>query len=222
MFEKILNTLIALRRTIGGVKRKFLYWQLEGQFAKIHKSSSIIKPLLITPEFIELGENVSIWNNARIQGVKKYNEVEFFPRIVFCDGVSVQQNLHLTSAKRIIIGKNTAIAANVTITDILHPYDDIEKPIESQDIRVCEVEIGEDCKIFNNAVILPGVHIGNHVVVGANSVVTHSIPNYCIAVGSPARVVKRYDFEQRMWKKIDTCGNLIGERDVNVEQPHHS
>lgn len=191
-----------INRIWGGIKRRVYYNLHRGRFAKIHWTSTILKPLLITPQFIELGENVTIWYKARIQGVYKYNEAEYNPRIIFCDGVTVQQNLHLTCANRIIIGKNTAIAANVTITDIIHPYEDVNKPIERQNIQVDSVQIGEDCKIYNNAVILPGVHIGKHVTIGANSVVNTDIPDYSVAVGMPARVVKRYDFNLKKWLKV--------------------
>ena len=150
-----------------------------------------------------MGRHVSIGYHARIEGVNLYNNIEFSPCIKLCDNVSVEQNLHLTCAKKIVIGKNTAIAANVTITDVHHPYDDINVPIEKQDIIVKEVIIGEDCKIYNNVVILPGVHIGKHVTIGANSVVTKDVQDYSVAVGIPAKVIKQYDIEKKEWIRIE-------------------
>jgi len=149
-----------------------------------------------------LGRNVFLGHHARIEGIKQYNSAEFNPKIILADNVSVQQNLHLTCANRIEIGENTAIAANVTITDIHHPYDDVETAIERQDIIVKEVIIGADSKIYNNAVILPGVHIGKHVTIGANSVVTQDIPDYSVAVGAPAKVIKKYNFESNQWEIV--------------------
>lgn len=143
-----------------------------------------------------------IWYHGRIDGVSKYNSVCFSPRIILHDGVRIQQNLHLTCAKRIEIGDNTAIAANVTITDIHHPYEDIETPIERQNLVVKPVKIGRNCKIYNNVVILPGTVIGNHVSVGANSVVSGIIPDYSVVVGAPAKVKKRYNFENKKWEKV--------------------
>ena len=140
--------------------------------------------------------------HARIEGVKQYNGMSFCPQIEIGDNVSIEQNLHLTCANRISIGKNTAIAANVTITDIHHPYSDVNLPIERQDIKVKEVIIGEECKIYNNVVLLPGVHIGKHVTIGANSVVNKDIPDYSVVVGIPAKVVKRYDLNNRKWINI--------------------
>lgn len=179
-------------------------------FKEWHKSSYIKNPILISGrKNISVGANVIIMNNARIEAVKKYNDVLFHPNIIFKKRVSIQQGVHLTCADSIIIGENTAIAAYVTITDINHPYDDIFKPIEHQDIEVRPVVIGKDSKIYNGAVILPGVNIGNHVTVGANSVVTKDIPDYCVAVGAPAYIVKRYNFEKKKWMKTDKHGKFL-------------
>lgn len=156
-----------------------------------------------------MGENVLIWYHGRVEGVSRYNGVSFCPRIILRDGVKIQQNLHLTCAKCVEIGENTAIAANVTITDIHHPYDDIEKPIERQDLVVNPVTIGKDCKIYNNSVILPGTVIGNHVSVGANSVVSGIIPDYSVVVGAPAIIVKRYDETCKTWRKTNKNGDFV-------------
>ena len=88
------------------------------------------------------------------------------------------------------------------ISDNLHGYKDIKTPIWKQPIvQNRDVEIGEGSWIGENVCIL-GVHIGKHCVIGANSVVTHDIPDYSVAVGSPAKVIKRYDFENNQWVKI--------------------
>lgn len=191
--------------TIKGLK--FLY--ARSRFGEIHWSDRVGKALLITPEYIFMSEHVSIMPNARIEGVSRYNDVAFSPRIEFGENVKIQQGLHLTCANRIVIGPGTAIAAYVTITDVMHPYDDISRPIEAQNLVVSEVYIAEDCKINNGAVILPGVHIGKHVTIGANTVVNKDIPDYSVAVGSPVRIVKRYNFDTACWEKTDNAGNFL-------------
>ena len=181
------------------------------RYREYHFSDTIKKPLFITPKYITLKENVLIWYNARIEGVSKYNNHFYEPEIVFHKGVKVNQNIHLTCANSIIIGENTSISANVSITDIHHSYTDVSEPIEKQDIEVKYVEIGPDCKIYNNAVILPGVKIGKHVTIGANSVVTSNIPDYCVAVGAPAYIVKRYDHKNKIWRRTDKTGAFVLE-----------
>lgn len=179
------------------------------RYKQWHLKSQVIRPLRITPEHISIGNNVFVLPHARIEGVSRYNNIHYTPHIVLHDGVTIQQGLHMTCANHIEIGANTAIAANVTITDIHHPYTDVNIPIEQQNLEVSEVIIGSDCKIYNGAVILPGVHIGKHVTVGANAVVNQNLPDYCVAVGSPARIIKRYNANSQKWEKTDKLGNFI-------------
>lgn len=61
------------------------------------------------------------------------------------------------------------------------------------------VFIGDGSWIGTNVVVVGNVHIGKHCVIGANSVVTKNIPDYSIAVGVPAKVVKKYDFIENKW-----------------------
>jgi acetyltransferase-like isoleucine patch superfamily enzyme len=173
------------------------------------KQCVILKPTLITPDAIIMGNNVSVGWRARIEGVKKYQSEYFAPKIILNDGVSIQQNLHLTCANSVEIGKNTAIASNVSITDIHHPYDDINLPIEQQNITTKPVFIGDDCKIYNNAVIMQGTEIGKHCTVGANSIVSGKFEDYSVIVGAPAKIIKRYSFEKQAWLKTDAKGNFI-------------
>jgi acetyltransferase-like isoleucine patch superfamily enzyme len=197
MYKLFINPYLIKRKAI-----KFLNLiVLAPFFKKYGKGSRIESAYYLTPKYIELGKHVLISKNARIEGVNCYEGVKHNPLIILEDNVAIQQNIHLTCAKSIIIKCNTAIAANVTITDIIHPYEDIETPIERQKIRTKTVEIGADSKIYNNAVILPGVILGKHCVVGANSVVlAGNYPDYSIIVGSPAKIVNQYANEK--WNKI--------------------
>lgn len=179
------------------LKRKivkiFNYIFLKPFFKRYGKGSRIENAYFLTPESIELGKNVLICSGARIEGVSEYEGVAFEPTIILEDGVTIQQNLHLTCANSVVIKKHTAIAANVTITDIIHPHQDISVIIEKQPIKVKKVEIGEGCKVYNNAVILPNVVLGKHCVVGANSVVKEGVyPDYSVLVGTPAKIVSQY------------------------------
>jgi len=190
-------------------KEKIWYFSNRFRFKSIQKNSFINSPLKITPFCISLGKNVRIFKNCRIEGVVKYNKINFNPHIQIENNVSIQQNLHLTCANSIVIGENTAIASNVTITDIHHTYVDINIPIEKQDISVLQVDIGKNCKIYNNSVILPGSKIGNHVTIGANSVVAIEIPDYCVVVGAPAKIIKRYNTKTKSWVKTSPDGTFL-------------
>ncbi len=63
------------------------------------------------------------------------------------------------------------------------------------------MKIGNNCWIGEKSIILPGVILGDFCVVGAGSVVTKSAPDYCMLVGNPARIIKRYDFSTHSWVK---------------------
>lgn len=118
-------------------------------------------------------------------------------------GSCIQQNAHITCASSIVIGNYTALTANVTITDIIHPYDDISISPMLSPIKTSPVIIGNNCLISNNSVILPGVHLGNHNIVAANSVVTNvRTDDYCVLAGNPARVIKKFNVKLGIWEKV--------------------
>lgn len=97
------------------------------------------------------------------------------------------------------IGNHVILAQNITISGLNHCYENPQLPIHQQGIATAITRIGDDSWIGANSVITAGVQIGKHVVVGAGSVVTKNIPDYCIAVGNPAKVIKRYDFTSQKW-----------------------
>lgn len=201
--------MIIFKKIKNKIYRYIIQPIIRSQYIGLGNGSRIVKPLLITPKYIFIGECVRIRNGARLEGVSSYISQEFSPRIQIENNVTIEQNLHLTCATSVSIGENTSIAANVTITDIHHSYENIDMPIEQQKIVTSSVYIGEDCKIYNNVVILPGTVVGKHCSIGANSVVSGIYPDFCVIVGVPAKIVKRYSFEQQAWLKTDAEGNFI-------------
>lgn len=89
------------------------------------------------------------------------------------------------------IGNYVRIAAHTTIIPANHIFDDPNVPIAKQGLTKVGIKIGSDVWISANCVILDGVTIGDGVVIGAGSVVTKDIPPYSIAVGVPAKVIKK-------------------------------
>lgn len=94
--------------------------------------------------------------------------------------------------ERIVIGDDVFTGHHVYITDANHGYEDTREPIGRQFAESKPVSIGDGSWIGTGAVVLPGVTIGRHVVVGASSVVTDDLPDFSVAVGNPARVIRRY------------------------------
>ena len=133
----------------------------------------------------------------------------YSPSIEIGDNTSFEQNAHITSAGMLKIGKNCSFIADVLITNIDHDYSDLNEPVSKQKLIINETVIGDNCFIGMRASIFPGVHIGDNVIVGANAIVTHNIPSYCVVAGTPAKIIKRYDFDKKKWintadeKRID-------------------
>lgn len=163
-----------------------------------------------------LGEGAFLYRPFRIDGAEM---IELGPKTVFqrgswlyCSGVDdlpaslrigegcvFGYNNHITAVRDVQIGSNVLTANNVYISDNVHGYEDISKPVMHQPVRFKRaVVIGDGCWIGENACIM-GARIGNNCVVGANAVVTTDMPNYSVSVGVPAVVVRQYDLHLRQW-----------------------
>ncbi|MBQ7823403.1 MAG: acyltransferase [Bacteroidaceae bacterium] len=174
----------------------------------IGKGSRIISPLKIDGgKNIRIGRSVFIQYKTWLAALPLTGEDNCLLEIG--DGSIIGHFNHIYCTKSIKIGKKVLTADKVYISDNLHGFSDITIPILEQPIiQNGEVEIGDGTWIGENVCIL-GVKIGKNCVVGANSVVTKNIPDYCVAVGAPAYIIKRYCFDSKEWKKTDKVGNFI-------------
>ena len=187
------------------------FWILRGLlykpfFGKFGFPSYIGKPVFIRNfKRIFIGKRVRIFPGARIEVVDKDSS------IVFEDNISIGQNLHIISGgeQELKIGRNTTFSANVFVTNIDHKYDEINKHILEQPLVSAKTKIGENCFIGYGAVIQAGTILGKQCIVGANAVVRGHFPDYCVIVGVPARIAKRYDDKSGVWRKTDKDGNFI-------------
>jgi len=94
------------------------------------------------------------------------------------------------------------LAQNIIISGLNHGYEDVTTPPRIQKVVTKQITIDDDVWIGANCVITAGVTIGKHAVIGAGSVVTKDIPQFSVAVGNPARVIKKYNFETSSWEKV--------------------
>lgn len=119
--------------------------------------------------------------------------------------VKFNHRVHLGVMKEITIGDNCLFASNIVIIDHNHgKYTGVDQssPEELAVMRVCEsdeISIGSNVWIGENVCVLPGAKIGNNTIIGAGSIVKSKIPANSIVVGSPAKVIKTYDADQKKW-----------------------
>lgn len=149
------------------------------------------RPLFWTPEYIEISSNVLIWPGCRLEGVDEYSGTTFTPRIDIRDGVTLQQNCHITAASHLVIGRDTNVLCGVVITDIDHGFDLLNVNYAFQPIRVSRTQIGRNCFIGAGAKILAGTVLGDNCIVGANAVVRGQFDEGSVIVGCPGRVIRR-------------------------------
>ena len=168
---------------------------------------------ILNPQSIFFGDNVWLGPGCFIAAVKEYPSASlrhpgkhydvrtFSPQIHIGHRVTSSGSLVIGAVRRIDIGDDVMFAFNVTILDNLHGFEHPDEPYKYQPLqRIAPVQIGRGCWIGQNVVILPAVIVGEMSIIGANSVVTHDIPERSIAVGAPARVVKQWDDGAREWR----------------------
>jgi acetyltransferase-like isoleucine patch superfamily enzyme len=150
---------------------------------------------------VTIGKRVRIMPGLRIETHKNGT-------ITFENNVSIGQNFHITSAGNLVIGSNTTILGNVFVTNIDHDYQEIGKHILDQKMIVRETIVGENCFIGYGAAIQAGTVLGKHCVVGANAVVRGTFPDYCVIVGAPAKIIKRYNDSTLCWERTNPNGEF--------------
>ena len=122
------------------------------------------------------------------------------PVVSIGDRCLIGQGSGIVGHLRIEIGDDVWTGHHVYITDQNHGYEDVGRPISRQTMPERRVTIGDGSWLGYGTVVLPGASIGRHVVVGANSVVTGHLPDFSVAVGSPATVIRRYT-ESDGWQR---------------------
>ena len=159
--------------------------------------------LLYAPFRVDGGEHIGLGDCTVMQrGAWLYCEPSEGQsgRLHVGSGCVFGYNNHITAVRDVVIEDHVLTANNVYISDNLHSYEDVGVPIMHQPVRFKNaVVIGEGSWIGENVCII-GASVGKNCVVGANSVVTHDIPDFSVAVGSPAVVIRYYDRSAGRWE----------------------
>ena len=158
---------------------------------------------LLAPLYQHRGKHSVIHRSARMDtppyrrfSLGDYSVVESFACINNAVGDVIIGNhtrigLHNTIIGPVEIGNNVNLAQGITVTALNHNFSDSNKRIDEQGVSTKPVTIEDDVWIGANAVVLPGVTIGNHCVVAAGAVVTKDVPPHSLVAGVPAKVIKQ-------------------------------
>ena len=158
---------------------------------------------LLAPLYQHLGKHSVIHHSVRMDtppyrkfSLGDYSVVESFSCINNAVGDVVIGNhtrigLHNTVIGPVTIGNHVNLAQGITVTALNHNFENPDKRIDEQGVSTNPVTIGDDIWIGANAVILPGVSIGNHSVVAAGAVVNKDVPPHSLVAGVPAKIIKQ-------------------------------
>jgi acetyltransferase-like isoleucine patch superfamily enzyme len=147
---------------------------------------------IMNERFIQIGAGTMIGPHVALSaGMVPGQDCVTNPVVKIGDRCLIGRGSGIVGHLAIEIGDDVWTGHYVYITDQNHGYEDRDLPISRQSMPERPVRIGSGSWLGHGTVVLPGAQIGEHVVVGANSVVTGDLPDYCVAAGAPARVVKQ-------------------------------
>ena len=168
----------------------------------------------VYPFIIKRGKGSIIRRNARLD-LNAGNKLIIGDRtiienhVILNNGIGdieIGNNTMITSRGMILgpvlIGNNVVLGIGSQVLGLTHDFEDIEIPIKDQGVSGTKVIIEDDVWIGGNCVIIQGIKIGKHSLVAAGSVVTKDVEPYTIVAGNPARPIKKYDFDTKIWIKI--------------------
>lgn len=153
-----------------------------------------------SPLYLSGGKNISIGNNVdfdqrlRLDAIDEFLGDRFTPQITIGNNVSIQKDCHIGAVNKIVIGNNVLFASKVYVSDHFHGEITRESllipPAHRKIYSKGPVIIEDNVWLGEGVVVLPGVTIGENSIIGANAVVTKSIPKNCVAGGNPARIIR--------------------------------
>ena len=179
--------------------KKFIDWVIMNQV----KTRPRWYVRLLAPLYQHRGKHAVIYRSARMDTppyrkfwLGDYSVIESFccinnavGDIIIGDHTRV--GLHNTIIGPVTIGSHVNLAQGITVTALNHNFEDSSKRIDEQGVTTKPVIIGNDIWIGANAVLLPGVSIGDHAVVAAGAVVTKDVPPHSLVAGVPAKTIKK-------------------------------
>jgi acetyltransferase-like isoleucine patch superfamily enzyme len=171
-------------------------------FAAFGEGSIIVPPARVnSPEHIEVGDGVVLLEGAWLAVFAQPGRP--VPRLRIGSRTRIGRSAHIACVGEVTIAEDVLTADQIFIADTYHGFEDGSRPIAQQPMaepRPVVIERGAFLGI--RSVVLQGVTVGENAYVGAGAVVTEDVPPRCVAVGNPARVVRRYDEGSGTWEPV--------------------
>jgi lipopolysaccharide O-acetyltransferase len=176
--------------------KSIIYTKMTFKNARLIRYPSVVRG----KKFIKVGDGFTTGYNCRIDAMQVGQTP---PKLSIGKNVQLNDNVHIACVANIIIADDVLIASRVFITDHNHgsfPHE-LELDLAPAHRKITSQKVIIDSKVWlgEGVVVLPGVHIGKNAIVGANAVVTKSVPENTIVAGNPARIIKTYDTETKSW-----------------------
>ena len=201
------SLLKAARRFIrpAGRRVRVILYRLRG--VRMGEGTRFQRPYTLVcpdPESLIIGKETAIYPDAYISLIKEWAGFKYTPQIKIGDGVYIGRHAYFAALDSIIIENGCVLSEYVYITDHAHGLHPEHGPIMKQQLESKgPVHIGRNCFLGFRVSIMPGVILGDHCIVGANSVVSRSFPAYSMIAGCPAKVVKVYSQKTGTWMLND-------------------
>lgn len=177
------------------LKLQYRFWMKGGTLEKPYR--------VLNAKYVQIGKNVKIKKDSRIECLPLFRGIRYNPQIILEDGVTIEYNSTILCTDYLRIGRDTILAGGCMVSTENHGIDpELDVPYHAQPLISAPIQIGYGCWLGQNVCVLPGVHIGNKCIIGANAVVNKDIPDYSIAVGVPAKVIKTYNSDKHIWEKV--------------------
>lgn len=186
---------------------EYIYWSIGRLFYGVFKGIKLGKRSRLVlggsvkgGRYIEIGDDFFIGKNFLLA---TYKEGDSEPKLMIGNNVCAQQNVRISCMNSVIIEDDVLMASTILITDNNHGINpSLDISYKEQKNTTEPVRIGKGTWIGEQSIVLSGSNIGEKCVIGANSVVTGQIDDYSMAVGNPARVIKKWNFLTNEWEKI--------------------
>ncbi|WP_223440534.1 acetyltransferase [Polaribacter litorisediminis] len=156
--------------------------------------------------YIKIGDHFTTGFGCRIEAfpLNKKNGI----CLTIGKNVEINDYVHIAAVQSVHIGDNVLMASKIYISDCLHGSysgnendDHPNTPPNDRKFSAKSIIINDNVWLGEFVTVLPGVTIGKGTIVGANSVVAKSLPDYVVAVGIPAKPIKSFNFESQRWEK---------------------